>query len=69
MNQQARRAKLPWAILTEFANRGNPEELNQYIESLGPSETFRALLRMPAVDRDHVLTGCGLHLIFFMIPD
>ena len=46
----------PWEKLVELAELGNTDRLEQYIESIGPSESFRALLRLEVDQRERVLT-------------
>jgi len=45
-----------WNSLRELADAGDSHKLEKFIESIGPSEAFRALLRLTAEERDKVLT-------------
>lgn len=36
----------PWEVLEELAESGDAGALEEYINSIGPSEAFRAILRV-----------------------
>jgi len=46
----------PWERLEALAQAGNAKGLEAYVESIGPSEAFRALLRLEPGARERVLT-------------
>lgn len=46
----------PWDMLTHYAEAGERSELEAFVLAIGPSETFRALLRMESAQRKLVLT-------------
>ncbi|MEO8717375.1 MAG: magnesium transporter [Burkholderiales bacterium] len=45
-----------WERLDALARAGDARGLESYVESIGPSETFRALLRLEPEERERVLT-------------
>jgi len=45
-----------WEILKALADIGDARRLEKYINSIGTSETFRAILRLDHADREKVLT-------------
>lgn len=45
-----------WNSLKELAEAGDSLRLEAFIESIGPNEAFRALLRLRTEDREKVLT-------------
>ena len=46
----------PWKTLTYYAEAGEHAELEAFVVAIGPSETFRALLRLEPAERELVLT-------------
>lgn len=46
----------PWNTLRYYAEAGEREELEAFVEAIGPSEAFRALLRLSLAERELVLT-------------
>ena len=46
----------PWEQLEALANAGDAKRLEAYVDSIGPSEAFRALLRLEPEMRERVLT-------------
>lgn len=46
----------PWNTLRYYAEAGEHEELEAFVEAIGPSEAFRALLRLSLAERELVLT-------------
>jgi len=46
----------PWERLEALAQAGDAKGLEAYVESIGPSEVFRALLRLDPAARERVLT-------------
>ncbi len=46
----------PWERLRALAQAGDAKGLESYVESIGPSEAFRALLRLEPEVRERVLT-------------
>ena len=52
------REKAPksWEMLAGLAATGDVKALEAYVDSIGPSEAFRALLRLGPEDREKVLT-------------
>jgi magnesium transporter len=46
----------PWERLEALAQAGDAKGLESYVESIGPSEVFRALLRLEPETRERVLT-------------
>ncbi len=46
----------PWERLEALARAGDAKGLEAYVESIGPSEVFRALLRLEPETRERVLT-------------
>ncbi|MGB5650133.1 MAG: magnesium transporter [Sedimenticolaceae bacterium] len=46
----------PWKTLRYYAEAGEREELEAFVEAIGPSEAFRALLRLSLAERELVLT-------------
>ena len=46
----------PWERLEALAQAGDAKGLESYVESIGPSEAFRALLRLEPEARERVLT-------------
>jgi len=46
----------PWEVLEELAESGDTRALEQYIASIGPSEAFRAILRVDPARQEQVLT-------------
>ena len=45
-----------WEVLAQLAAAGDAKGLEAYVESIGPSETFRAILRLDPEERERVLT-------------
>ena len=45
-----------WELLAKLAAAGDTKTLEAYVDSIGPSEAFRALLRLEPEDREKVLT-------------
>ena len=46
----------PWERLLRLVEAGQSEELERYVDSLGPTEAFRALVRLSVDERERVLT-------------
>ncbi len=46
----------PWKTLAYYAEAGERSELEAFVVAIGPSETFRALLRLDPAKRELVLT-------------
>jgi magnesium transporter len=46
----------PWTMLLYYAKVGEHSELEAFVEAIGPSEAFRALLRLSPEERELVLT-------------
>ncbi|MCB1761624.1 MAG: magnesium transporter [Gammaproteobacteria bacterium] len=46
----------PWVSLRYYAEAGEQKELEAFVEAIGPSEAFRALLRLSQEERELVLT-------------
>ena len=46
----------PWTTLRHYAESGERRELEAFVEAIGPSEAFRALLRLDPAERELVLT-------------
>ena len=46
----------PWEVMVDLAVSQDAEALESLVESIGPAEAFRALLRLTASDREKVLT-------------
>lgn len=46
----------PWEVLEQLAESGDTRALEKYIASIGPSEAFRAILRVDAAQQELVLT-------------
>ena len=46
----------PWEVLEQLAEIGDGEKLEEYIASIGPSEAFRAILRVTAESQERILT-------------
>ncbi len=49
-------AQEPWKALAQLASVGDAKALEAYVDRIGPSEAFRALLRLAPEDRERVLT-------------
>jgi len=45
-----------WEVMEELAESGNTGALEEYIASIGPSEAFRAILRVDPARREQILT-------------
>lgn len=45
-----------WEMLSALAAAGDAKQLEAYVDSIGTSETFRAILRLDAAEREKVLT-------------
>jgi magnesium transporter len=45
-----------WEMLSALAAAGDASRLEAYVNTIGPSETFRAILRLDAAEREKVLT-------------
>ncbi|MBA3479457.1 MAG: magnesium transporter, partial [Lautropia sp.] len=52
------REKAPktWELLAKLAAAGDAKALEAYVDRIGPSEAFRAILRLEPEDREKVLT-------------
>ena len=62
----------PWTQLKYYAEAGESLELEAFITAIGPSESFRALLRLEPEDRERVLTtlpAAGAAELIAEIPD
>jgi len=46
----------PWIQLRHYAEAGEQQELEAFVEAIGPSEAFRSLLRLSPSERELVLT-------------
>ena len=46
----------PWDMLRTYAEAGEQQELEAFVEAIGPSEAFRSLLRLSPGERELVLT-------------
>ena len=46
-----------WEQIQSIAGRGDRDELQAYVDEIGPSESFRALLRLAPEVREQVLTA------------
>ena len=46
----------PWVQLKYYADAGEQQELEAFVEAIGPSEAFRALLRLSPSERELILT-------------
>jgi len=46
----------PWVTLQQYAEAGERLELEAFVEAIGPSESFRALMRLTPSEREQVLT-------------
>ena len=49
-------APTSWEMLARFAAAGDAKALEAYVDRIGPSEAFRAILRLDAEGRERVLT-------------
>ena len=45
----------PWKTILQYAEAGEQSELEAFVEAIGPSEAFRALLRLSSAERELVL--------------
>ncbi len=50
------KAPKTWEMLAKLAAAGNAKALEVYVDHIGPSEAFRAILRLGPEDREKVLT-------------
>lgn len=46
----------PWVMLKNYAEAGEQQELEAFVDAIGPSEAFRSLLRLSPSERELVLT-------------
>ncbi len=46
----------PWITLLQYADGGERQELEAFVDAIGTQETLRALLRLDSADRERVLT-------------
>ena len=46
----------PWEVLEKLAEGGDTRALEEYIASIGPSEAFRAILRVDPAQQEQILT-------------
>jgi len=56
MAEPAVEQQQPWELMHELAAGNHPEQLRNFVKSIGTSETFRAMLRLDASEREKVLT-------------
>ena len=46
----------PWTTIMYYTKAGERGELEAFVNAIGPSEAFRALLRLTPAERELVLT-------------